>query len=178
MRFQFWNMSEDSRIGILLRGSSARVCLVVLNQGCCGSSQCNITNRMLRPDANTTLNQSYVLFIALVNIAYQRGGSVSPFYPFLGQWSLVGVMYPTVFNFFFLPAVVLNCFLCSACISKTHINLTSFLFKSKFICFQICDSAYLLSNYYYRYNCYICFYLLLFFSTCFVLLLFLILIVL
>ena len=77
-------MSEDSRVGILLRGSSVRVCLVVLNQGCCGSSQYNITNRMLRPDANTTLNQSYVLFITLVNITYQSGGSVFPFYPFLG----------------------------------------------------------------------------------------------
>ena len=35
MRFQFWSMYEASRVAILLRGSSVRVCLVVLNQGCC-----------------------------------------------------------------------------------------------------------------------------------------------
>ena len=129
---------------------------------------------MLRLDANTTLNQSYELFITLVNITYQSGGSASPFNPFLGQWPLVGVIYPVVFNFylcifFSLPAVVLNCFLCSACISKRLINLTSFLFKSKFLSFQICDSAHLLSHYYYCHNYYFCFYLLLlfFYMFCF-----------
>ena len=35
MLFHFWSMSEDFRVGILLTGSSIRVCLVVLNQGCC-----------------------------------------------------------------------------------------------------------------------------------------------
>ena len=73
MRFQFWSMSKDSRVGILLRGSSVRVCLVVLNQGCCSSRQYNLLDRMLRLDANTTLNQSYVLFITLVKITYQSG---------------------------------------------------------------------------------------------------------
>ena len=55
---------------------------------------------------------------------------------------MVGVINPSAFSFiylfiylFFLPAVVLNCFLCSARISKTRINLTSFLFKSKFFYF-------------------------------------------
>ena len=71
MRFQFWSISKGSRVRILLRGSSVRVCLVVLYQGCCGSSQHNLPDRMLRPDANTTLSQSYVLFITLVNIRYQ-----------------------------------------------------------------------------------------------------------
>ena len=42
MRFPFWSISEDSRVRILLRGSSVRVCLVVLNQGCCDSSQYNL----------------------------------------------------------------------------------------------------------------------------------------
>ena len=77
-------MSEDSRVGILLRGSSFLVCSVVLNQECCGSSQYNLPDRMLRPDANTILNQIYVLFIPLVKVTYQSGGSVSPIYPFLG----------------------------------------------------------------------------------------------
>ena len=56
---------------------------------------------------------------------------------------------------------------------KQRINLTGFLFKSKFLSFQICDSAHLLSHYHYCYNYYFCFT-----STPFVLLLFLIFIVL
>ena len=66
-------MSEDSRVGILLSGSSVQVCLVILKQGCWGSGQYNLLDRMLGLDANATLNQSYVLFITLVNITYQSG---------------------------------------------------------------------------------------------------------
>ena len=61
-------MSEDSRAEILLRGSSVGVYLVVLEQLCCSSGQYNLPDRMLRLDGNTTLNQSYVMFINLVNI--------------------------------------------------------------------------------------------------------------
>ena len=32
MRFQFWSISENSRVEILLRSSSVRICLVVLNR--------------------------------------------------------------------------------------------------------------------------------------------------
>ena len=71
-------MSEDSSVGILLRGSSVLVRLLVLKQGCCGSGQYNLPDRMLRLDANTTLNQSYVLFITLVNITYQSGDQYLP----------------------------------------------------------------------------------------------------
>ena len=71
IRFQFWSMSEDSGIGILLRGPSVQVHLVISNQGCCGSSQYNLPDRMLQLNANTNLNQSYVFFITLVNITYQ-----------------------------------------------------------------------------------------------------------
>ena len=47
---------------------------------------------------------------------------------------MVGVIYPTVFDFFSLPAAVLNCFPCNACklqekISFFRIHLTSLLFK-------------------------------------------------
>ena len=80
-----------------------------------------------------------------------------------------------LFLIFFLLAVVLNCFSCTACISKTHINLTSFLFKSKFLSLQICNSAHFLSHYFDYYN-YFCFYSLWLFLH--VLLLFLIFIVL
>ena len=78
MRFQFWSMSEDSRVGILFRGSSVRVCLIVSNQGCCDSGQYNLPDRILRLDANTTLNQGYVLFMTLVNITYQSGDQYLP----------------------------------------------------------------------------------------------------
>ena len=70
-------MSEDSRVGILLRGSPVRVCLVVLYQGCCSSGQYNLPDRMLPLDANTTLNQSYALFITLFNITYQSRVNIS-----------------------------------------------------------------------------------------------------
>ena len=130
MRFQFWSMSEDSRVEILLRGSSVRVCLVVLNQGCCGSGQYNLPDRMLRLDANTTLNQSYVLFITLVNITYQSGDQ---YLPFLHSWdsSPWQVLYIPLFCFvcvLFVTAcrVVLAFFKCIT-------NLTSFLFKWTFI---------------------------------------------
>ena len=72
--FQSWSMSEDSRVGILLRGSSVRVCLLVLNQGCYSSGQYNLLDRMLRLDANTTLNQSNILFITLVLTLHIRVG--------------------------------------------------------------------------------------------------------
>ena len=47
MSFQFWSMSEDSSVGILLRGSSIWVCLVILNQGCCSIGQYNLCSLML-----------------------------------------------------------------------------------------------------------------------------------
>ena len=126
MMFQFWSMSEDSRIGILLRGSSVRVCLVVLNHGCCSSGQYNLPDRMLRLDASTTLNQSYVLFITLVNITYQSGDQYLPSIHSLDSspWQ---VLYIPLFYFvcvLFVTAcrVVLAFFKCIT-------NLTSFLFK-------------------------------------------------
>ena len=118
-------MSEDSRVEILLRGSSVRVCLVVLNQGCCGSGQYNLPDRMLRLDANTTLNQSYVLFITLVNITYQSGDQ---YLPSIHSWdsSPWQVLYIPLFCFVCVFRVVLV-FL------KCVVNLISFLFKSRFI---------------------------------------------
>ena len=59
-----------------------------------------------------------------------------------------------------------HCFFLTVCLValvffKCVINLSSFLFKSKFISFPICDSAHLLSHYYYCYNYYFYNYLLL-----------------
>ena len=123
-------MSENSRVGILLSGSSVRVCLGVLNQRCFGSGQYNLPDRMLQLDANTTLNQSYVLFITLVNITYQSGDQ---YLPSIHSWdsSPWQVLYMHCFVFFlcvFLTVcrVVLVFFKCG-------INLTSFLSKSRFI---------------------------------------------
>ena len=122
MRFQFWSMSEDSRVRILFRGSSVRVCLVVSNQGCCGSGQYNLPDRMLRLDANTTLNQSYVLFITLVNITYQSGDQ---YFPSIHSWdsSPWQVLYVSLF--------FLNCLLCSACILQMRNRPNQFLIQIK-----------------------------------------------
>ena len=83
MRFQFWSMPEDSRVGDFVEGSSLWVCLVVLYQGYCSSGQYNLSDRMLRLDANTTLNQSYALFITLINITYQ---SRDQYLPSIHSW--------------------------------------------------------------------------------------------
>ena len=92
--------SEDSRIVISLRGFLVLACYVVLNQGCCETYQYNLLDRMLQHDFNTTLNQSYVNSQYLVSMTYQSGGSLSPIYPFLGQWSMKMVICPIVFNIF------------------------------------------------------------------------------
>ena len=93
-------MSEDSRVRILLRGSAVRVCLVVLNQGCCGSGQYNLPDRMLRLDANTTLNQSYVLLITLINITYQ---SWDQYLPSIHSWDSIPWQVLYIPYFFFQP---------------------------------------------------------------------------
>ena len=105
-----------------MRGSSVRVCLVVLYQGCCGSGQYNLPDRMLRLNANTTLNQSYALFITLVNITYLS--MVDVIYP------MVDVIYPIVLGGFLCFLTVCRVVLV---FFKCMINLTSFLFKSRFI---------------------------------------------
>ena len=127
MRFQFWSMSEDSRVEILLRSSSVRVCLIVLNQGCCGFGQYNLPDGMLRLDANTALNQSYVLFIALVNITYQSGDQ---YLPSIHSWDSRPwqVLYIPLFCF---VCVFFNCLLCSACILQMHNKPVQFLIQIK-----------------------------------------------
>ena len=129
MRFQFWSISEDSRVGILLRGCSVRVCLVVLYQGCCGSGQYSLPDRMLRLGANTTLNQSYVLFITLVNITYQSGDQ---YLPSIHSWN------SSPWQVLYIPLFCFVCvFLTVCCVVlvffKCVINLTIFLFQSRFI---------------------------------------------
>ena len=141
MRFQFCSMSEDSRVEILLRGSSVRVCLVVLNQGCCGSAQYKLPDRMLRLDANTTLNQSYVLFITLVNITHQSGDQ---YLPSIHSWdsSPWQVLYVPLFCFM---CVFFNCLLCSACILQMHNKPNQFLIQIKVYFFII---TYLFSTFF------------------------------
>ena len=106
-----------------------------------------------------TVLYCYLLWLKLY---IRAGSSISHIYPFPGYWSMVDVIlfYVVIMSNFYivfvflLPTVVLNCFSCSVCLWKTCINLTSFLFKSKFLSFQICDSAHLLSHCcYYHKNC-------------------------
>ena len=49
------------------------VCHVVLNQGCCGTCQYNLLDRMLQRDLNTTLKQGYVIIITLVSMHIRTG---------------------------------------------------------------------------------------------------------
>ena len=149
MRFQFWSMSEDSRVGILLRGSSVRVCLVVLNQGCCGSGQYNLPDRMLRLDANTTLNQSYVLLITLVNNTYQSWNQYLP--STIPEIVARDRCYISHCFFFFLFTRPL--FSYSVCILQTRNEFNQVPNQIK-VYFPICDSVHLLSHYYYYYNNY------------------------
>ena len=81
-------MSEDSTVEISLKGSSVRVCLVVVNQACCGSSQYNLLDRMLQRDVNTTLNQRYEVFITFVNMTYKSGDQcMTSIHPLdIGPW--------------------------------------------------------------------------------------------
>ena len=116
-----------------MTGSSVRVCLVVLKQGCCGSSQYNLPDSMLRFDANATLNQSYVLFITLVNISYQSGDQ---YLPSLHSWdsSPWQVLYIPLFCFVCVCVCVFFTVCCVVLVFfKCVINLTSFLFKSRLI---------------------------------------------
>ena len=57
MKFQLWSMSEDFKVGISFKSSTGRVCLIVVNQTCCGYSEYNLLGRMLRRDANKSLNK-------------------------------------------------------------------------------------------------------------------------
>ena len=125
-------MSEDSKVGVLLRGSSVGVCLVVLNQRCCGSGQYNLPDRMLRLDANTTLNQSYVLFITFVNVTYQ---SRDQYLPSIHSWdsSPCQVLYIQ----FLCVCVFFNCFSCSACILQMCIQPNQFPIQIKVYFFII-----------------------------------------
>ena len=129
MRFQFWACLRIPESGILLRVSSVRVCLVVLYQGCCGSGQYNLPDRNLRLDANRTLNQSYVLFITLINITYQ---SRNQYLPSIYSWHSIP------WHVLYIPLFVCVCvcvcvFRVMLVFFKCVVNLTSFLFKSRFI---------------------------------------------
>ena len=122
MRFQFWSMSEGSRVGILLRDSSVRVYLVVLNLGCYGSGQYNLPDRMLRLDINTILNQSYVLFSTLVNITYQSGDQYLLSIHF---WD------SSPWQYYISHCFCLNCLPCSACILQKGNKPNQFLIQIK-----------------------------------------------
>ena len=121
-------MSKDSRFEILLTGSSVWVCLVVSYQGRCGSSQCNLPDRMLQLDGNTTLNQNYVLWLTLLiragmNISHLFVSGILAH----GRWYISHCF----FLYFFLSAVVLSCLLCSACILQTCSKPNQFLIQIK-----------------------------------------------
>ena len=128
-------MSEDSIIGISLRGFSVRVCC--LNQGCCGSRQYNLSDKMLRLDANKILNQSYVVFVTLIYMIYQSYQHLPSTYSWDCGLHVVGVICPTVFLF---QSSFLFLFPCSACLSLFVIRtlviiiIISFFFSVSYMC--------------------------------------------
>ena len=130
----FWSMSEDSRVGISLRGSSVQLCLVVLNQGCCGSGQYNIPDRMLRLGANAILNQSYVMFITLVNITYQSGDQ---YLPSIHSWDTSPWQVSYIPLFCFVCVCFFNCLSFSACILQMRNKPNQFIIKIKIYFFII-----------------------------------------
>ena len=86
---------------------------------------------MLWLDANTTLNQSYVLFITLVNITYQSGDQ---YLPSLHSWDISPwqVLYIPLICFVYVCVFLTVC--CVVLVFfKCVINPTSFLFKSRLI---------------------------------------------
>ena len=87
---------------------------------------------MLRLDANTSLNQSYVLFITLVNITYQSGDQ----YPHLSIPGIVahGRCY---ISHCFVLCVFFNCLSCSACILQMRNKPNQFLIQIKVYFFII-----------------------------------------
>ena len=131
MLFQFWSMSEDSRAGILLTGSSIRVCLVVLNQGCCDL-------KVIQPWIKVMYCSSLWL---ILHIRQSR----DQYLPSIHSWD--SSPWQVLYCFLFLFCLVLFLTVCGAVLVffKRVINLTSFLFKSKFISFPICISAHFLS---------------------------------
>ena len=84
---------------------------------------------MLRLDANTTLNQSHLLFITLVNMTYQSGDHYLP---------SIHSCDSSPWQVLYIPLFCFVCVFVTACrvvlvLFKCVINLTSFLFKSRFI---------------------------------------------
>ena len=98
------------------------------NQGCCGCGQYDLPDGILRFDANTTLNQSYVLFITLIKITYQSGDQyLPPIYSWdSSPWQVLYIPLFCVCDFLTVCRAVFVFF-------KGVINLTSFLLKSRFI---------------------------------------------
>lgn len=130
MRFQFWNMFEDPELG--LKGSSLWVYLVVVNQGCCRSSQYNLLDRSLQLDANIIMNQIYVLFTTLVNFTFL---SRDQYLPSIHSWDSGSwkVLYiPLLLFFQLLLWIVFHVGVVTFNkINFVPIYLTSFLFNSK-----------------------------------------------
>ena len=87
---------------------------------------------MLWLDANTTLNQSYVLFITLVNIHIRAGINIS-------HLSIRGIVAHgrCYISYCFFCVFFFNCLLCSACILQMRNKPNQFLIQIKVYFFII-----------------------------------------
>ena len=135
-------MFEDPELE--LKGSSLWVYLVVANQGCCRSSQYILLDSMLWLDANTTLNQIYVLFITFVSMTYQSGDQ---YLPSIHSWD-IGPWYVLYTPFFFFRSLFLSfSHIVPVIFNKNNFmrfQLTNFLLKSRFLSIAFITSSFIL----------------------------------
>ena len=120
----------------------------MLNQGCCGSSQYNLIDRMLQVNAKT-LNQKLFIFQFFGQHYILERGSVSPIYPFLAQWLIVGVIHPIFLFLFFSLGHCFKLFSEQRLVFSNAYKPNQFLVLNKVSFFPTCHSSLLLSHYYY-----------------------------
>ena len=106
MRFQFWNMFEDPELG--LKGSSLWVYLVVVNQGCCRSSQYILLDSMLWLDANIQPWIKFMYYLLLLLAWHTRVG-ISISHLSIPGILVHGMCY--IYLFFFFRSLFLTNFL-------------------------------------------------------------------
>ena len=121
MRFQFWSMSEGSRVGILLRGSSVQVCLVVLNQGCCG---CDTTYLIGCCDLMLTQPWIKVMYCSLLWLTLHIRAGINISYLSISGKVAHG-------RYYISYCFCLNCLPCSACILQKGNKPNQFLIQIK-----------------------------------------------
>ena len=122
MRFQFWNMFEDPELG--LKGSSLWVYLVVVNQGCCRSSQYILLDSMLWLDANIQPWIKFMYYLLLLLAWHTRVG-ISISHLSIPGILVHGMCY--IYHFFFFRSLFLTNFLLKSRVLSIVFITSSFI---------------------------------------------------